>query len=146
MRLFSVLLIILMILGGCTAKSEKTEETVLLRNFAPSGEPVPTELPEKTEKRGIIKSIPSSDKKKVAYIFTFDATAESVEYALSVQNKSETFTYDESKVLFRSNWLFNIEWGDDTTLMASLDEKETQIPAPLESDGVMVMFGQVLSD
>lgn len=145
MKCMFLALILLFILSGCSAKTKKVDQLHTLRTFAPQENISEEKDTIKEEKRGIIKSAPSADQAKVAYIFTFDSTADVVEYVLSVENKSETFAYDETRVLFRSANMFDVEWGDGGTLMVSLDEKESKVPAPIEKDGVLIMFGQVSS-
>lgn len=145
MKWVCIIAMILLLLCGCTAKTDQTVTSNELRTFSPLVSEESDVVPSKTEKRGIIKSVTSPDKTKIAYIFTFDATADVVEYVLSVKSKSETFTYDETQVAFRSTLLFDVEWGDDATLMVSLDEMESKVPTPIEQNGVMIMFGQVSS-
>ena len=67
------------------------------------------------------------------------------EYALAILDKNETFSYNESDVIYRSAYLFDVEWGDDATLMVSLSEKDSNEPELMEIEGVVVMFGRVSS-
>lgn len=127
-------------LFGCSAPAQVPVDSESVRTFAPEDAASPS--PE-TEKRGILQSLTSPGSMHCAYVFTYNAAAEPVEYCLAVLNKNEMFDYDEADVIYRSNFLFDIEWGDDATLMVSLNEKETAEPAPLEAEGVMVMFGKV---
>ncbi len=130
-------------LSGCFFVKESTSEEVV-RTFEPSNVlQIAQEEVKGQEKRGILFRTVSPGKTKCAYLFTFDASAEPVEYSLAILDKNQPFNYLVSDVIYTSENLFEIEWGDDATLMVSLHEKELKVPAPLESDEVMVMFGQV---
>lgn len=142
-------LLILCCLSGCTvvidtpSPSQNAGETV--RTFSPSDAPSATQNISAQEKRGILKSLSSPGGGKIAYIFTENASAEPVEYALTILNKGEQLHYDASESIFRSTLLFDMEWGDDATLMVSLNEKESDDPEPMTVEGVMVMFGRTSS-
>ena len=128
---FLLLLLVLFGTAGCVSRNDSLlpgHSADAVRTFA---------------KKGILQSLPSPSGDKTAYIFTMNATAEQVVYELTILDKSTPFNYEESAVLYASPLLFDIEWGDDTTLMVSLNEKETNDPTPVTSDGVMVMFGRV---
>lgn len=137
------LFICLFCMTGCMAEqnrlpAERTHEAV--RTFAPDDAPTATAIP---EKRGILQSLSSPSGLKTAYIYTLNAAADTVEYELKILDAEEPFTYEQGTVLYRSSFLFDIEWGDETSLMVSLNEKETADPAPVTEQGVMVMFGRI---
>ena len=140
---FLLLLLVLFGTAGCASRNDSLlpgHSADAVRTFAPSASASATSAP---AKKGILQSLPSPSGDKTAYIFTMNATAEQVVYELTILDKSTPFNYEESAVLYASPLLFDIEWGDDTTLMVSLNEKEANDPTPVTSDGVMVMFGRV---
>lgn len=142
-------LLILCCLSGCAvvidtpSPPQNTGETV--RTFSPSDAPASTQNVGVQEKRGILKSLSSPGGGKMAYIFTENASADPVEYALIILNEGEQLRYDASESIFRSTQLFDMEWGDNATLMVSLSEKEIDDPEPVMVEGVMVMFGRTSS-
>ena len=141
--MFMLLLFVLCGVVGCAPKQDSllpAHSADAVRTFAPSASASATHAP---AKKGILQSLPSPSGDKTAYIFTMDATADQVVYELTILDKSTPFNYEEGTVLYASPLLFDIEWGDDTTLMVSLNEKETNDPTPLTDNGVMVMFGRV---
>ncbi len=145
---FTIILMIFLV-TGCSAALSTTKELAdanSVRTFAPSDEPSVTVKPTgEAGKRGILKTLTSSGAGKCAYVFTNDTSAEPVEYALAILDKNETFSYNELDVIYRSTYLFEVEWGDDATLMVSLNEKDENEPGTMEAEGISVMFGRVSS-
>lgn len=126
---------------GCAAEqshmpAEHTADVV--RTFAPdAADATPT-----PEKRGILKSLLSPSGHRTAYIYTMNAVADPVVYELKIADTNEGFSYEQGTVLYSSSFSFDMEWGDETSLMVSLNEKDISEPTPVTEDGVMVMFGR----
>lgn len=149
MRRFSLLFFVLFLLFGLSACAFTQEDSAtgeLVRTFTPAANSTyEAEKPAGREKRGIIKSADSPGGSKCAYIFTPDATADVVEYALAVKEPNVSLSYEDEEIIYSSNYLFDFEWGDDETLMVSLNEQDINKPETKAVNGVMVMFGRVMT-